>query len=209
MIDTVGEQDRLVSDCWSTYGSRVFQDDTVLSKPNTSYDWLHFHDSISGRIYAGQEWELGPYLSTAACGYHHLFASVDKGNSAWATKIEEDTEGQHPYFGPKADHAAHEAEKAAKMTLSELQSSFSGELLRLFSSVDTIVTELIPNVSKMLSPDVKPVVVAAVASVRKETERNCIHNSVRVMNALSIAFDKVKIETEGYGSGGFALRMEP
>ena len=223
MIDTVGEHDRVMNDCFATYGTQVFQDDTFLSKPNTSYDWLHFHDSLSSRIYGGQEWELNPYLSTGACAFHHLFSNVDKGASGWANdggNAKQDTEEQmHPFAGPKADFAAREAEKANRTILSEMQGNFAGDLLRLFSSMDVIATELIPNVSRILSPDVKPVVVSgsggstSVASVRKESERNCVRSSVHIMNALGIAFEKVRIENEGFGgsttSGGFALRMEP
>ncbi|KAK5954602.1 Chromosome transmission fidelity protein 18 [Knufia fluminis] len=223
MIDTVGDHDRIVTDCFATYGTHVFQDDTFLSKPNTSYDWLHFHDSVSSRIYSGQEWELNPYLSTPACAFHHLFSNVDKGTSGWAKDAgpdnQESEEQTHPFAGPKADFAAYEAEKANKTILSEMQGNFSGEMLRLFSSMDVIATELIPSLSRMLSPDVKPVVVggsggsAPVASVRRESERTCVRASVHVMNALGIAFEKVRIENEGFGggttSGGFALRMEP
>lgn len=220
MIDTCGDHDRLMTDCFATYGTHVFQDDTFLSKPNMSYDWLHFHDSLSSRIYSGQEWELTPYLSTGTCAFHSLFSSTDKGTSTWTNDNDkqEGEEAAHPFSGAKADFAAHEAEKVNRTTLSEIQGNFSGELLRLFSSTATIATELIPNVSRILSPDVKPVVVGgsaggpSVASVRKESEKNCIRNSVRVMNAIGVAFEKVKIESEGYGStvsGGFALRMEP
>jgi len=217
MIDTIGDHDRLMTDCFATYGTQVFQDDTFLSKPNSSYDWLHFHDSLSSRIYSGQEWELNPYLSTSACAFHNLFSNMDKGANTWGNEAEKhDKEEQaHPFSGFKADFAAFESEKANRTILGEMQGNFSGELLRMFSSLDTIATELVPNVSRILSPDVKPVVVggsagsAAVASVRKDSEKNCIRTSVRVMNALNIAFEKIRIETEGYGNGGFALRMEP
>jgi len=222
MINTTGDHDKLMTDCWATYPTQIYQDDTLLSKPCASYDWLHFHDSLSSRIYAGQEWELSAYLSTTACAFHDLFATVDKGVTAWSNqendKQELGEEEIHPFSGPKADYAAYEAEKQNRTVLTEMQSNFSGELLRLFSTTDVIATELIPSVNRMLAPDVKPVVVGgsgggpSVASVRKETERNCISNAVRVMSALSIEFEKVKIETEGYASnatGGYALRMEP
>lgn len=220
MIDTSGDHDRLMTDCFATYGTRVYQDDTFLSKPNRSYDWLHFHDTLSGRVHSAQEWELTPYLSTGVCAFHDLFASTDKGSSAWHTENDKQDgeEAAHPFSGPRADFAAYESEKVNRTMLSEIQGNFSAELLRVFSSTEDIAMELIPAVSRILSPDVKPVVVggsggnAAVASVRKESEKSCVRSAVRVMNAISIAFEKVKIESEGYGStinGGFALRMEP
>lgn len=219
MIDTCGEHDRVIADCFATYPTQVYQDDVQLSKPNAGYDWLHFHDCLSSRIHSGQEWELAPYLNTSACGFHHLFAAVDKGNNAWNEDMREEEQAEvHPFSGPKADFAAYEAEKQSRSLLTELQSSFSGSLLRMFSSVDTIAAELIPNVGRMLAPDVKPVVIggsggsASVASVRKENEKTCIRNAVRTMVALDISFEKVRVEIEGGGphsNGGYAYRMEP
>lgn len=219
MVDTSGDHDRVTAECFATYPSQVYQDDVQLSKPNAGYDWLHFHDCLSSRVYSGQEWELTPYLSTSACGFHHLFAAVDKGSKAWNDdKPDEEPADLHPFGGVKADFAAYEAEKQNRTLLTELQSSFSGSLLRLFSSVDTIATELIPNVGRMLAPEVKPVVIggsggsASVASVRKDTEKVCIKNAARTMMALGLSFEKIRIEIEGGGAhsnGGFAYRMEP
>jgi chromosome transmission fidelity protein 18 len=219
MVDTCGDHDRLMTDCFATYPTQVFQDDVQLSKPNSSYEWLHFHDRLSSRIFSGQEWELTPYLSSSACGFHHLFATMDKGTRGWHedTKLE-DEEDLHPFSGLKADFAAYEAEKQNRTLLTELQSNFSGSMLRLFSSVDAIALELIPNIGRMLAPDVKPVVIggsggsASVASVRKETEKQCVRNSVKTMLALDVSFEKVRVEIEGGGAhsnGGYIYRMEP
>ncbi|KAK5304577.1 Chromosome transmission fidelity protein 18 [Exophiala xenobiotica] len=222
MVDTCGDHDRVATECFATYPTQVYQDDVPLTKPNAGYDWLHFHDCISSRVYSGQEWELMPYLSTSACGFHHLFAAVDKGPKAWNDeKPEDEPVDLHPFSGVKADFAAYEAEKQNRTLLTELQSTFSGSLLRLFSSVDTIATELIPSMGRMLAPEVKPVVIggsggsggsASVASVRKDTEKVCIRNAVRTMLALDLSFEKVRIEIEGGGAhsnGGYAYRMEP
>jgi chromosome transmission fidelity protein 18 len=219
MIDTCGDHDRVMTDCFATYPTLTYQDDTQLSKPNAGYDWLHFHDCLSSRVYSGQEWELTPYLNTSPCGFHHLFAVVDKGNKAWNDEAPQEEQGDvHPFSGLKADFVAYEAEKQSRTLLTELQSSFSAPLLRLFSSVDDIATELIPSVGKMLAPDVKPVVIggsggsASVASVRKETEKVCVRNAVRTMLALDLSFEQVRVEVEGGGAhsnGGYVYRMEP
>ena len=72
--------------------------------------------------------------------------------------------------------------------------------------------------SNMLAPDVKPVVVggsggqASVASVRKQSEKNCVKNAVRIMGGLNVSFENVRVEIEGGGNhshGGFVYRMEP
>lgn len=219
MADTCGDHDKVVAECFATYPTRVYQDDVQLSKPNASYDWLHFHDCLSQRVFSGQEWELTPYLSTSACGFHHLFAAVDKGTSGWNDETPQDASVDvHPFSGPKADFAAYEAEKQSRTLLTELQSRFSGSLLRLFSTVDTIAAELIPSVGRMLAPDVKPVVIggsggsASIASVRRDNEKVCIKNAVRTMVALDVSFEKVRVEIEGGGAhsnGGYAYRMEP
>ncbi|KPI37640.1 Chromosome transmission fidelity protein 18 [Cyphellophora attinorum] len=207
----------------------AFQDDTLLSKPNAAYEWLHFHDRLSSRLYGGQEWELGPYMNTSACAFHTLFASVDKGTRAWGVNEqynsrEEDANSAaapHPYSGSRADFVAYEAEKQNKAILTELQSSFPGPLLRLFSSVDNIATELVPAANRMLSPDIKPVVIGghggsggSVASVRKESEKRCVQIGVGVMHALQLKFEKVKLELDANagpvgGRATFAYRMEP
>ena len=220
MVDTCAEHDRLMTDCFTTYPSQVFQDDTVLSKPNAGYEWLHFHDQLSTRVFGGQEWELNPYLSSGVCGFHHLFAGVDKAARGRDDgKQTEDKEvDEHPFSGPRADFAAFEAEKESRATISDFQSSFQAPMLRLFPSSNTIALELIPTVGKMLAPDVKPIVVGgsggqgSVASVRKETEKKCVMNAARVMTALNVRFEKIRVETEGGGAhsyGGFAYRMEP
>jgi chromosome transmission fidelity protein 18 len=221
MVDTCGEHDRLMTDCFASYPAQAYQDDSNMSKANAGYEWLHFHDSLSSRIFGGQEWELNPYLSTSACGFHHLFAVIDKGASGWEKKDNEKDEKEeesHPFSGARADFAAFEAQKEHRAVLAEFQASFSAPLLRLFSRMDTIATDLVPNVSRMLAPEVKPVVVggsgglASVASVRKETERACIQRGVRVMSALNVSFEKARVEVEGGGAhanAGFVYRMEP
>ena len=219
IIDTCGDHDRVVTDCFATYPTQIFQDDVRLSKPNASYDWLHFHDSLSSRIFSGQEWELAPYLSTSACGFHHLFSAVDQGHKAWNEEVhEEEQVDVHPFSGLKADFAAYEAEKQSRTLLSEVQSKFSASLLRLFSSIDAIATELVPSVGKMLAPEVKPVIIggsggsASVASVRREAEKVCVRNAVRAMMALDLSFEQIRVEIEGGGAhsnGGYAFRMEP
>ena len=221
MVDTCGEHDRLMTDCFATYPTLTYQDDANLSKPNAGYEWLNFHDSLSRRIFGGQEWELNPYLSSSACGFHHLFAAVDKGDKSWSdeqVKENPDEADVHPFAGPRADFVAYEAEKEHRTTLTEIQNSFPAPLLRLFRSLDIVATELVPNLSKMTAPEVKPVVIggrsglASVASVRRETEKRCVDRAVQVMESLKISLEKVKVEVEGGGAHantGFAYRMEP
>jgi chromosome transmission fidelity protein 18 len=213
MVDASGDHDRCVSECFATYPLQSYQDDTFLSKPNEAYDWLHFHDTISSKVFTSQEWELTPYLSQSVIAFHHLFSSV--GGKRISKNTDDDEEDEHPFSGPRADFAAFEAQKQSRAILTGFQSSLSAPLLRLFRSSDCLTTELIPNIIRMLSPDVKPVVVRgsgeqkSVASVRKESERALVQAAVRVMAGLGVVFEKVRIEGEGGGHGGWAYRMEP
>ena len=216
MVDASGDQDRCVNDCFASYPMQQYQDDTFLSKPNAAYDWLHFHDSISSKVHTSQEWELSPYLSQSVLAFHHLFASAS-GKIEAADKEEDDDEAEeeHPFSGPKADFAAFEAQKENRAILNGFHSSFSAPMLRLFRSLDSVVIDLVPHVVRMLSPDVKPVVVRSsgdqrsTASVRKESERALIRTSVRVMTGMGVTFEKIRVEQEGGGHGGWAYRMEP
>lgn len=225
MADTCNEHDRLMTECFASYASKPFQDDTYLSKPNTAHDWLHFHDLLSRRIFSNQEWELGAYLSQGVCGFHHLFASTTKERSSggWDKDPSDNDAAAEPsaLAGPRADYAAHEATKATHAHLVALQAALSPTLRRMYSSPAGLATELIPFVTRMLAPDIKPVVVGgsgpqgAMASVRRESERRCVRTAAGVMVGLGIGFERVRVEMDGGGhvgagsSAGWALRMEP
>ncbi|KAK2823881.1 hypothetical protein FQN49_007524 [Arthroderma sp. PD_2] len=214
MIDASGEYDRCATECFLTYPTQTFQDDTLLSKPNSAYDWLCFHDQISSKVFSNQDWELNPYLSQATIAFHHLFASSHKSGDGSKMDID-DEEEEHPFAGPRADFAAFEAEKQNRAILVEFQSSLSAPLNRTFHSAETVVTELVPSLTRMLAPDIKPTLVGkaggqgAIASVRKDSERALLKAAVDVMHALGVTFEKTKLETETGGHGGFVYRMEP
>lgn len=217
MVDTSGEYDRCITDCFITYPTQTYQDDTFLSKPNLAYEWLDFHDMVSTKVFTNQDWELNPYLSQSVVAFHHLFASSARQQSG-KNKYDPDPdqpEEEHPFSGPRADFIAHEAHKQNQAILTGFQSSFSAPLSRLFRSVDSVATDLIPNLLRMLSPDIKPVVVRgsgdqkSVASVRKESERALVQSAVRVMSGLNVTFEKARVENEGGAHGGWIYRMEP
>ena len=213
LVDTSGEFDRIVTDCFSTYPTRTFQDDTILSKPDAVYDWLHFHDAVSSKVFAGQDWELAPYLSQSVLALHHLFASSMRQSERHKLFDEEDEEPM-PFSGPRADFSAFEVEKHNRSILVTLQSSLNIPLLRSFRSLDDIATDLLPRLMAMLTPDIKPVVVGGgdqrgIASVRRESERELVRRAVRVMTGIGVVFEKARVETTTSGYGGCVYRMEP
>ena len=218
VIDSSGETERIMTDCFTSYPSQPFQDDTFLSKPNAAYDWLHFHDCLSSKVFSGQEWELNPYLSQPVLGFHHLFASPAK--QRWESEhqnkwTEDQDEEPLPFTGPRADFSAHEAEKANRSLLQQIQSTLSVSLLRSFRSPEDLATDLLPQILKMLSPDVKPSIVGGsgenrgTASVRREGEKQMIQRSLEAMNAVGVTFERARIEDVRGGFGGFVYRMEP
>jgi chromosome transmission fidelity protein 18 len=101
-----------------------------------------------------------------------------------------------------------------------LQSSLSMSLTRMFRSPQEMAIELIPYVLRMLSPDVKPVVIntgpsgsksAATASVRKSSEKALVKKAVEAMAATGVRFERSKVEFDDVANrnGGWIFRMEP
>jgi chromosome transmission fidelity protein 18 len=210
----------VVLDCFSTYLSQPYQDDSLLSKPNAAYDWLHFHDTLNSKILTDQEWELTPYLSQPVLSFHHLFSSAarhSQSSTFGETLLGEDGDGDHvPFRGPKADFIAYETLRSNRALLLNLQSSLSVQLLRLFRSPEELATDLVPYLNKMLMPDIKPVVVGGsgdqrgVASVRKGNEREMVRRAVGVMSGVSVTFERRRVELEAGGrDAGWVYRMEP
>jgi chromosome transmission fidelity protein 18 len=93
-------------------------------------------------------------------------------------------------------------------------------LTRMFRSPEEMALELIPYTLRMLSPDVKPVIVNtgasgsksfASATVRKASEKALVKKAVEAMAATGVRFEKSRVETEDVAnrSAGFVWRMEP
>jgi len=240
MIDGLGDSDKVVQDCFTEYPSHPFQDDTLLSKPSAAYDWLNFHDALSSAVYSSNEWELAPYLSQSPLAFHHLFATSASAASRFstgvnATKMDEEQEEEIlPFTGPQASYTAYETQKANASMLQALQSSLSLPLTRSFSSPADIATDLLPYITRMLAPQVNPILIqvsgaekTTTASVRKASEKALVSRAVNAMAAAAVRFERHKIDltlsstdglsslgvAQGISSGstnnGWIYRMEP
>lgn len=219
LIETHGETDRIVTDCFSSYPEHPFQDDTLLSKPESAYEWLHFHDCLSSAVYSNNEWELAPYLSTPLLGFHHLFASPTRAQYIAPTEENGDatSAATHPFAGPQASWAAHEAQKSNAALLQNLQSTLSHSLARAFSKSADVSTDLLPYLLRMLTPSINPVVVgqgaSSTASVRKASEQQLVARSVQAMCASGVRFERAKVGGEDNGVVAYGTqwvyRMEP
>lgn len=224
MVETCGEIDRIVTDVFLEYPNREYNDDSFLSKPDSAYEWLHFHDTCSTRLYAGQEWELGPYLSQPVLACHNLFASAKRHvpaaaeNRQWGD-AEETLAPPVPFSGARADFEAREAEKANRAVLQGIQAALPPSLHRAFRSPDHVAADFLPYLVRLVSPDVKPVVVGGgggdkwpVASVRRESERVMVKRAAGVLAEVGIQLVKGRIEAEGGGLVGrptWVYRMDP
>lgn len=226
MVDTSGEVDRILTDIFSEYPNRDFNDDSYLSKPTEAYEWLSFHDDCSSRLYSSQDWELAPYLSQPVLACHHLFASphrphANMGYDKQWRAAEGDPgaeEAPLPFTGPRADYTAYETTKQNRALLQGLQGQLPPTLMRAFRSPEDIATDFLPYLVRLVSPDVKPVVVGgsgdkgAIASVRRESEKSMVKRGAEVLAEVGIALVKGKIEDSNPSMAGRAqwvYRMDP
>lgn len=221
MIETSGDVDRVMTEIFLDYANHEFNDDSFLSKPDSAYEWMNFHDCCSSRLFGSQEWELAPYLSQPILACHHLFASpIRHANRAYDKKWGADADDEAPplpFSGPRADFVARETERENRAILQAMQDQLPPTLMRAFRSAEDIATEFLPYLVRLVSPDVKPVVVGGsgdqkgTASVRKDTEKNMVKRAADVLAEVGIELQRGKIESESPYSRGpqWVYRMEP
>ncbi|KAK5636835.1 hypothetical protein RRF57_012548 [Xylaria bambusicola] len=221
MIETSGDVDRVLTEVFAGYPNYEFNDDSFLSKPNQAYEWFHFHDMCSSRLFGSQEWELAPYLCQPILACHHLFASpIRRANGGYDKKWGDSGDDEAPtlpFSGPRADFAARESEKENRSMFQALQAQLPPTLMRSFRSAEDISTEFLPYLIRMVSPDVKPVVVGGsgdargTASVRKETEKTMVQRAAMILAEVGVELHRGKIENESPFSRGpqWVYRMEP
>ncbi|KAI0425546.1 hypothetical protein F5Y09DRAFT_346616 [Xylaria sp. FL1042] len=221
MIETSGDVDRVLTEVFSGYPNHEFNDDSFLSKPNQAYEWMHFHDTCSSRLFGSQDWELAPYLCQPILACHHLFATPirrmgGKYDRKWGDHGDDEAPIL-PFSGPRADFAARESEKENRSMLQALQAQLPPTLMRSFRSVEDVSAEFLPYLVRMVSPDVKPVVVGGsgdargTASVRKETEKIMVQRAAMILAEMGIELQRGKIENDSPFSRGpqWVYRMEP
>ncbi|KAI5809388.1 P-loop containing nucleoside triphosphate hydrolase protein [Pyronema omphalodes] len=212
LVEGIGEFDKLTMDCFSLYPTKNFNDDSLLSKPNTAYDWLFFSDLLSTRL--SSDSSGASYLSYPILAFHHLF-STTTGPSNPNNSLPTDAP-ELLFSGLTADWEAREATKETTSILATIHSSLSSaSLSQIFKNPSTIAMELAPYINRILSPCITPVLVSgsgmAIASVRRESEKRIVKRAVDAMEAVGARFEKVRVEqAPGVMAGsGWAYRMEP
>ncbi|KAM5365355.1 hypothetical protein ACJA88_012537 [Fusarium oxysporum] len=186
MIDTSGEISHIMTEVFTEYPNREFNDDLYLTKPNQAYEWLHFHD-------------------TCHMGY----------DRRWGGDAEDDSAPPLPFSGSRADYQAFEAERQNRTQLQALQGQLPPTLMRSFRSAEDVAAEFLPYLARIVSPDVKPVVVGgsqgSTASVRRESERAMVKRAAEVLAEVGIELQKGRIESESLTNRTpqYVYRMEP
>lgn len=154
-------------------------------------------------------------------GFHQLFASTSRhsyasANQKFGSGPDAEEKDEAPFAGPRAGFEAHEATKANAAALQHLHGQLSLSLTRAFRSPAHVSAELLPYLLRMLSPDVKPVVVGGsekgIASVRRGAEKEMVRRAVDAMVACGITFERSRVDSGDAGpgaTGGFVYRMEP
>lgn len=236
MIETSGDVDRIMTDIFGEYPHREFNDDSYLSKPDAAYEWMHFHDACARRVFGSQEWELAPYTSQPVLACHQLFATSRR-HVPEDTKAGDDGRPALPFTGPRADFLAREAEKHSRAALQTIQAQLPPSLLRAFRNAEDLAADFLPYVLRLVSPDVKPVLVnvaaassnstntnngnskyngpTAVASVRREGEKVLVRRAAEVLAELGIKLQRGMLEdpTNAPSAPGarpqWVYRMEP
>ncbi|KAI1462040.1 hypothetical protein F4805DRAFT_191978 [Annulohypoxylon moriforme] len=221
MIETSGDVDRVMTDVFLDYPNHEFNDDSFLSKPDCAYEWMHFHDTCSSRLFGSQDWELAPYLCQPILACHHLFSGpIRRANLNYERKWgngDADDAPPLPFSGARADFLAREAEKENRAMLQAMQAQLPATLMRAFRSPEDIATDFLPYLIRLVSPEVKPVVVGGsgdqkgIASVRKDTEKAMVKRAAETLAEVGIELQKGKIESESPFSRGpqWVYRMEP
>lgn len=223
LVEGLGEFDKIIMDCFTTYPTRPFNDDPFLTKPNAAYEWLWFSDLLSTRVFEEQAYELSGYLSSPILAFHNLFASATRQKQSTGKynnnrKDDGEEEETAPLTGPQAEWEVRECTKENKALIQIIHTCMIGgiRLHQAFKSAETVSMELAPWVSRILAPSIKPVVVGGsgpeggVASVRREGEKRLVQRGVQVMVGMGIEFEKVKVEgIGGGGNWGWVYRMEP
>lgn len=218
MVETSGDVDRIMSDIFTDYPNHELNDDFFLTKPDQAYEWMHFHDTCSSRLFGSQDWELAPYISQPVLACHHLFASPARHAHLMYQKrgAEEEEAPPLPFTGPRADFAAYEAQKENRAMLQSIQGQLAPSLRRAFRSPEDIATDFIPYLARLVSPDVKPVVVGGsgdqrgTASVRRDTEKAMVRRAAEAMLDVGVALQRGKIEGDAFSRGPvWVYRTEP
>lgn len=140
-IQAAGDMDKIAQGCFEHYPN-LKPIDTSLGNLIKIHDWLHFFDSLSGRVGRHQEFELMAYMPYGVVPwYTHMAAPANNGR---------------PAEYPKADFDCYQQTTVNKEIADALAASLPPTLRGLYTP-DHVLIELAPVLMRIISPNLKPV----------------------------------------------------
>ncbi|KAL8280406.1 hypothetical protein RQP46_007054 [Phenoliferia psychrophenolica] len=162
--------ERLVSGIFENYLSAKQTNDS-WPRILDALDWLDFHGQINSSVRGDQEFALYPYLAYAFPPFYKLFASHT------AKRVE----------NTKADYESHLQQQAHKEILDSFIHHLPHHVKFHFTSL-TVATELLPQLNRIIAPDLKPVN----SQLIKSQERAVMLKLVNTMITLGLYFVQSK-----------------
>lgn len=140
-VQAAGDMDKITQGCFEHYPN-LKPIDTSLGNLTKIHDWLHFFDSLSGRVGRHQEFELMAYMPY--------------GVVPWYTHMAAPANNDRPADYPKADFECYQQTLVSKEIASALAASLPPTLRGLYTP-DHVLIELAPVLMRIISPNLKPV----------------------------------------------------
>ncbi|KAI8878823.1 P-loop containing nucleoside triphosphate hydrolase protein [Backusella circina FSU 941] len=183
-INVNGELERIIQGCFEAYPRMRFHD-IALQKFVDISEWLRFYDVTNGRINEKQEYELYRYLPYSIANFHRFFAGT--------------TSQDHRVEYPRVDYEAYAAKKSYENLMNIFLEGVHPSKRRFLSDVD-VVTELIPLLMGIISPDLRPVSQQLI----KPQEKEALKRVVDTMITYGLSFIQERTE-----DGQFTYKLEP
>ncbi|KAK4696986.1 chromosome transmission fidelity protein 18, partial [Phenoliferia sp. Uapishka_3] len=170
--DTCGEVSQIVTGCFENYlGAKQTNDG--WPRITEALDWLFFWERLERKTKSEGDHALFPYIPFAFPAFHHLFATHT------AKKLE----------FTKADYESH-LQHAAHREILESFHLYLPHHVKFHFTASTIATELIPQLNRILAPDLKPVN----SQLIKSEERAVMLKLVNTMITMRLSYVPTKNE---------------
>ncbi|KAG0140419.1 hypothetical protein CROQUDRAFT_136699 [Cronartium quercuum f. sp. fusiforme G11] len=170
--DGCGEFKRIMQGCFESYLSAKHPTD-LWGTYNLIHDWLHFYDQIDLKMQSEQIYGLTGYLPYTIAAWRELLGRI--------TNIAPDY--------PKIDYEMFQKQVAYKEVADSFKQTMP-PLMRVSFLTDVVITELIPLLMRIVSPDLRPV---NSQLIRRE-ERDVMMRVVTIMIELGLSFKLDKAE---------------
>ncbi|KAJ9109280.1 hypothetical protein QFC21_000609 [Naganishia friedmannii] len=201
-VQSCGDQDKVVQGCFEHYPNLKPLDHS-LANVSRAHEWLHFYDRMHQRILSSQEFELMAYTSYAIVPWYSHFASpanverpVDFPKTDYEVGPSRLQKRVNAYLGVAQAYIKTSTNKDVGTALLK---SIPANLRALYNSTSAL-TELVPLLMRIISPNLKPVN----ANLVRADDKVLLAHLVDLMLALSLSFYRDKTE-----DGQPMFRLDP